>query len=87
MASDAVRMLRHLEAGVVAELRRRCRRGKIVIDLNPSEDSSRGAQQGSLFNGYYDSWCENPAAPRGTLRITHRPAPSPGMQSVTRATT
>jgi len=60
-ARDAVRMLRHLEAASVAELRRRYRcPGRIVIDLDPSVDPTHGAQQGSLFNGYYDSWCYLP---------------------------
>ena len=60
-ARDTVRMLRHLEEAAVGELKRRYRRpGRIVIDLDPSVDPTHGDQQGTLFNGHYDTWCYLP---------------------------
>jgi hypothetical protein len=60
-ARDTVHMLRHLEETAVGELKRRYRRpGRIVIDLDPSVDPTHGDQQGTLFNGYYDTWCYLP---------------------------
>jgi len=60
-ARDTVRMLRCLEERAVDELRERHRHpGRIIIDLDPSVDPAHGAQQGILFNGYYDSWCYLP---------------------------
>lgn len=38
--------------------RRRHRRARrIMIDFDPSVDPTHGAQQLSLFNGFYDTWC------------------------------
>jgi len=34
--------------------------GRIVIDLDPTDDPTHGGQQLSLFNGYYDTWCYLP---------------------------
>ena len=33
---------------------------RITIDLDPTDDPTHGAQQYSLFNGYYDNWCYLP---------------------------
>jgi Transposase DDE domain group 1 len=60
-ARDTVRMLRRLEEQGVDELHRRYPHpGRVVIDLDPSVDPAHGAQQGILFNGYYDTWCYLP---------------------------
>jgi hypothetical protein len=32
----------------------------VTIDLDPTDDSTHGAQQLSFFNGHYDSWCYLP---------------------------
>lgn len=32
----------------------------IIIDLDPTDDPAHGAQQGVLFNGFYDTWCYLP---------------------------
>ncbi len=32
----------------------------ITIDLDPTDDPTHGAQQYTLFNGYYDNWCYLP---------------------------
>jgi len=37
----------------------RCPR-RIIIDLDPTCDPTYGAQQMTLFNGYYDTWCYLP---------------------------
>jgi hypothetical protein len=58
---EAIGMLRSLEKAAVQALKRRHRRaGRIVIDLDPSVDPAHGAQQGVLFNGFYDTWCYLP---------------------------
>lgn len=58
---EAIGMLRSLEEAAVRGLRRRHRRAdRIVIDLDPSVDPAHGAQQGVLFNGFYDMWCYLP---------------------------
>ncbi len=33
---------------------------RITIDLDPTDDPTHGAQQLSLFNGHYDTWCYLP---------------------------
>ena len=33
---------------------------RIIIDLDPTDDRTHGAQELWLFNGYYDSWCYLP---------------------------
>jgi hypothetical protein len=40
------------------QLGRKVRR--IIVDLDPTDDPAHGAQQGVLFNGFYDSWCYLP---------------------------
>ena len=46
-----------LAARVVERHRRRLGRvRRITIDLDPTDDPTHGAQQYSLFNGYYDNW-------------------------------
>lgn len=58
---EVIGMLRSLEEAAVRGLKRRHRRaGRIVIDLDPSVDPAHGAQQGVLFNGFYDTWCYLP---------------------------
>ena len=50
---------------VVIERQRRRLRGKarrITIELDPTDDPTHGAQQLSLFNGHYDTWCYLPVA-------------------------
>ena len=45
---------------VVIERQRPRLRGKaqrITIELDPTDDPTHGAQQLSLFNGHYDTWC------------------------------
>ena len=50
-----------LAARVVERHRRRLGRvQRITIDLDPTDDPTHGAQQYSLFNGYYDNWCYLP---------------------------
>ena len=48
-----------LVARVVERHRRRLdgRARRITIDLDPTDDPTHGAQQYSLFNGYYDNRC------------------------------
>jgi len=58
---EVIGMLRSLEEAAVRGLKRRHRHaGRIVIDLDPSVDPAHGAQQGVLFNGFYDTWCYLP---------------------------
>ncbi len=48
---------------VIAEQARRRRGAKlrrIIIDIDPTCDPTYGAQQLTLFNGYYDTWCYLP---------------------------
>ncbi len=33
---------------------------RITIDLDPTDDATHGAQQLTVFNGHYDSWCYLP---------------------------
>jgi len=50
---------------VVIERQRRRLRGqarRITIELDPTDDPTHGAQQLSLFNGHYDTWCYLPVA-------------------------
>ena len=43
---------------LIAQHRRRCRRvRRITIDLDLTEDTTHGAQQLALFNGFYGGWC------------------------------
>ena len=58
---EAAKMARCLESKAVAALKRRHRRAsQIVIDIDPSVDPAHGAQQGVLFNAFYDTWCYLP---------------------------
>jgi len=58
----------------VIERQRRRLRGKarrITIELDPTDDPTHGAQQLSLFNGHYDTWCYLPVA--GFLQFDAEP--------------
>jgi hypothetical protein len=48
----------HVIARHQRRLRGRAR--QITIDLDPTDDSTHGAQQLTFFNGHYDSWCYLP---------------------------
>jgi hypothetical protein len=55
----------HTLAEAVIERQARRLRGKakrITIELDPTDDPTHGAQQLSLFNGHYDTWCYLPVA-------------------------
>ena len=56
------RMARELAASVIERHRRRLGRGvrRIIIDLDPTDDPTHGAQQLSFFNGHYGGWCYLP---------------------------
>ena len=56
------RMADELAARVIERHRRRLdgRARCITIDLDPTDDPTHGAQQYTLFNGYYDNWCYLP---------------------------
>lgn len=62
-ARDLYRLASEL-MDVVIEQQQKRRPGhrvkRITIDLDPTEDRTHGAQQLSLFNGHYDSWCYLP---------------------------
>jgi len=50
-------------ADAVIERHRQRRRGRarrIMIDLDPTDDPTHGAQQLTFFNAHYDSWCYLP---------------------------
>lgn len=52
-------------AEAVIERQRRRLRGKarrITIELDPTDDPTHGAQQLTLFNSHYDTWCYLPVA-------------------------
>ena len=60
---DLYRMGVELMELVIERHRKRLGRRKvklITIDMDPTEDKTHGAQQLSLFNGHYDSWCYLP---------------------------
>ena len=56
------RMADELATRVIERHRRRLggRARRITIDLDPTDDPTHGAQQYTLFNGYYDNWCYLP---------------------------
>jgi Transposase DDE domain group 1 len=56
------RLGERLAQAVIERHRRRChgRARRITIDLDPTDDPTHGAQQLSLFNGHYDTWCYLP---------------------------
>ena len=59
---------------VVIENQRQRRHGtakRITIELDPTDDPTHGAQQLSLFNGHYDTWCYLPIA--GFLKFDDEP--------------
>lgn len=61
-------------AEAVIERQRRGRRGKakrITVELDPTDDPTHGAQQLTLFNGHYDTWCYLPVA--GFIRFDEEP--------------
>ena len=49
---------------VIERYRRRLKRKakRIMIDLDPTDDPTHGAQQLTCFNGHYDTWCCLPVA-------------------------
>jgi len=50
-------MMRTLASGVIQRLKRRCPRPRrVVLDFDPSVDPTHGAQQMSLFDGFYRCW-------------------------------
>jgi hypothetical protein len=61
-------------ADAVIERQRRRRRSKakrITVELDPTDDPTHGAQQLTLFNGHYDTWCYLPVA--GFIRFDEEP--------------
>ncbi len=57
---------------VIAQHRRRRRRvRRITIDLDLTEDTTHGAQQLALFNGFYGAWCYLPLV--AFLTFDHEP--------------
>jgi len=62
-------------ADAVIERQRRRRRGagpkRIMVELDPTDDPTHGAQQLTLFNGHYDTWCYLPVA--GFIRFDEEP--------------
>ena len=58
---EAVAMNRALEDVAVQNFAQRYPHpGRITIDLDPTVDPTHGEQQGTLFNGFYDTWCYLP---------------------------
>ncbi len=58
---EVVAMNRRLEDVAVRDfVRRHPKPGRIVVDLDPSVDPTHGEQQGTLFNGFYGTWCYLP---------------------------
>ena len=58
---EVVAMNRRLEDTAVRDFRRRYPNpGRITIDLDPTVDPTHGEQQGTLFNGFYGTWCYLP---------------------------
>jgi hypothetical protein len=54
---ELVQAQRALEDVVIGRLKRRHRRArKVYLDFDPSHDEAHGAQQGVLFNGFYDGY-------------------------------
>src|ERR1700723_1237622 len=61
-AKELYRMGEALAARVIERHAERLRghARRITIDLDPTDDTTHGAQQLSFFNGHYDSWCYLP---------------------------
>lgn len=60
---DLFRMGWELATSVIdhqARMRRPRKVRRITIDMDPTDDPTHGAQQLSMFNGHYDSWCYLP---------------------------
>lgn len=61
-----------LADAVIKRQRRAQRKAKrITVELDPTDDPTHGAQQLSLFNGHYDTWCYLPVA--GFIRFDEQP--------------
>lgn len=60
-ARELAGMMRALASGVIDRLRRRCPKPRrLVLDFDPAVDATHGAQQMSLFDGFYRRWCYLP---------------------------
>jgi hypothetical protein len=60
------------DAVIGRQRRRRHRKAKrITVELDPTDDPTHGAQQLTLFNGHYDTWCYLPVA--GFIRFDEEP--------------
>ena len=60
------------DAVIERQRRRRHRKAKrITVELDPTDDPTHGAQQLTLFNGHYDTWCYLPVA--GFIRFDEEP--------------
>lgn len=59
---ECARMQSRLAMTVIKACKRRYGKHakKIVIDLDPTDDPTYGAQQLAIFNGHYDNWCYMP---------------------------
>ncbi len=70
---ELYRMGEALAQSVVERHARRLhgRARRVTIDLDPTDDPTHGAQQLSLFNGHYDTWCYLPVV--GFLRFNDEP--------------
>lgn len=69
---ELIAMARALEGAVVDGLARRFKGARrVTIDLDSTVDPTHGAQQHSLFNGHYDTWCYLPLL--GFLTIDDQP--------------
>ena len=61
--TDLLRVAYALTDSVIDQQRRGRKASKvkrIIIDLDPTDDPTHGAQQLTLFNGFYDTWCYLP---------------------------
>jgi len=66
------RMGETLAEAVIKRQRRGHRKAKrITVELDPTDDPTHGAQQLTLFNGHYDTWCYLPVA--GFIRFDEEP--------------
>lgn len=72
-ARALVKMGTAIAERVIARHRKRLRGRvrRITIDMDPTDDPTYGAQQLSLFNGYYGNWCYLPMA--GFLQFDEEP--------------
>ena len=61
---ELLRLSEALAESVIERHRRRRggRARRITIDLDPTVDPTHGGQQGTLFNGFYRTWCYLPLA-------------------------